>query len=54
MLSNYPETCNTILGSLLSVDTISVATIDITYVIPRNEGKTFEALNKAETRDLVL
>lgn len=27
MLSNYPETSNTILGSLLSIDTISVATI---------------------------
>ena len=33
MLSNYPETRNTILGSLLTVDTASVATIDLQKII---------------------
>lgn len=33
MLSNYPETGNTILGSLLTVDTISVATIKLQKIM---------------------
>ena len=33
VLSNYPETSNTILGYLLTVDTISVATIDLQKIM---------------------
>ena len=33
MLSNYPENSNTILGYLLTVDTISVATIDLQKIM---------------------